>query len=37
MHVIKFETNIFVGMTCEVKSKFIQGLTIKTLWEIVSM
>jgi hypothetical protein len=31
MHVTKFETNIFVGMTCEVKLSFIQGSTIKTL------
>ncbi len=31
MHVTKFETNIFAGRTCEVKSRFIQGLIIKTL------
>jgi hypothetical protein len=31
MHVTKFETNIFVGMAFEVKSRFIQGLIIKTL------
>ncbi len=37
MHVTKFETNIFVGMAFEVKSRFIQGLIIKTLWEIMSM
>jgi len=37
MHVTKIETNIFVRMTREVKSRFIQGLTIKTLREIVSM